>query len=79
MSRTTPDAFREGVERVNDALGDPRPVTLPAARTFEDARFLELLDGTLGRRQGDAHGDAALCRRGSALQLAVLSPVSGVR
>lgn len=51
-----PDALGEGIERVDDVLGDPRPVALPAARTFEDARVLELLDGTLGRRQGDASG-----------------------
>ena len=54
--RPTSDAFGEGVERVNDILGDPRPVALPAARSFQDARLLELLDGTLRRRQRDARG-----------------------
>jgi hypothetical protein len=32
------------------------PVALPAARTFEDGCFRELLVGTLGRRQSDARG-----------------------
>lgn len=41
-------ALGEAVERLNDLDRDPNPAGLAASRSCENARVLQLLDGSLG-------------------------------